>query len=128
MDEIEGFKLYLKIAEGDEIRRLQAPTPTPDLFERYLPYAMALGVENEWSERFTGVLAAAGTDPGKGQSPLWYRSANADRFRVSEFTHAIGPALASAVSASSAAPGSSSGGGGGGSSGGGGGGGGGVGW
>jgi uncharacterized membrane protein len=128
MDEIEGFKLYLRTAEGDEIRRLQAPTPTPELFERYLPYAMALDVENAWSERFTDVLAAASSDPGQGQSPVWYRSANSNSFRVNDFTQSLGPSLSSAVASSSTAPGSSSGGGGGGSSGGGGGGGGGGGW
>jgi uncharacterized membrane protein YgcG len=128
MDEIEGFKRYLETAEGDEIRHLKAPAPTPELFERYLPYAMALDVENAWSEHFTDVLAQASTDPSQGQSPHWYRSSHPGSFRISNFTRSLGPSLSSAVASSSTAPGSSSGGGGGGSSGGGGGGGGGGGW
>jgi uncharacterized membrane protein YgcG len=128
MDEIEGFKMYLRTAEGDEIRRLEAPKPTPELFERYLPYAMALDVENEWSERFSEVLERAGDGTEHGYSPDWYQG---DAFRSlspSDLGASIGSSLASAVSSTSTAPGSSSGGGGGGSSGGGGGGGGGGGW
>jgi len=128
MDEIEGFQLYLETAEGDEIRHLKAPTPTPQLFEKYLPYAMALGVENAWSEHFTDILEQAGTAPGQARSPHWYRGTQVGDFSYANFTQSIGPSLAGAVSSSSTAPGSSSGGGGGGSSGGGGGGGGGGGW
>jgi len=32
---------------------------TPELFERYLPYALALDVEQAWAERFSDVLARA---------------------------------------------------------------------
>ena len=32
---------------------------TPELFEKYLPYCLALDVENEWSEQFANVLARA---------------------------------------------------------------------
>ena len=128
MDEIEGFEMYLRTAEGDEIRRLEAPKPTPEIFERYLPYALALGVENEWSERFADVLASAGADPESGYSPVWYRGHDFRSLGADGLVASIGSSLSSAVSSTSRAPGSSSGGGGGGSSGGGGGGGGGGGW
>jgi uncharacterized membrane protein YgcG len=128
MDEIEGFKMYLRTAEGDEIRRLEAPKPTPELFERYLPYALALGVENEWSERFADVLERAAADPDSGYSPVWYRGQDFRSLGTEGLVSSIGSSLSSAVSSTSTAPGSSSGGGGGGSSGGGGGGGGGGGW
>ena len=40
---------------------MNPPDKTPELFERFLPYAVALDVENGWAKRFAGVLAAAGT-------------------------------------------------------------------
>ena len=35
------------------------PERTPELFEKFLPYALALGVEQKWSEQFSTELAAA---------------------------------------------------------------------
>jgi len=69
MDEIEGFKLYLSVAEQERLNMLNPPDKTPELFEKYLPYALALDVENEWSEQFADVLAAAA---GGGYQPAWY--------------------------------------------------------
>ena len=50
LDEIEGFKLYLSVAEKDRLNFIHPPEETPKLFERFLPYAIALGVENQWGE------------------------------------------------------------------------------
>ena len=71
MDQIEGFKMYLSVAEKDRLNVLNPPEKTPELFERYLPYALALDVENEWSEQFTEILARAQVD-GQPYSPSWY--------------------------------------------------------
>ncbi len=59
MDQIEGFKLYLGVAEKDRLNFDNPPKETPELFERFLPYAIALDVQNAWAKRFAGVLAAA---------------------------------------------------------------------
>jgi uncharacterized membrane protein YgcG len=127
MDQIEGFKLYLSVAEKERLNLLNPPEKTPALFERYLPYALALDVENAWSEQFAEVLAKAGTET-QPYSPVWYSGSSWDSFHTSRFTDSLGSSFAGAISSSSTAPGSSSGSGGGGSSGGGGGGGGGSGW
>lgn len=127
MDALEGFKQYLGVAEEDRLAALHPPEKTPALFEAYLPYALALDVEQQWAEKFAGVLDAATRDPGSsGYHPAWYSSTRT--LSYSSLAGSIGSSLSSAVSSSSTAPGSSSGGGGGGSSGGGGGGGGGGGW
>ena len=128
LDRIAGFKQYLSITERDRLDRMQAPEDTLQLFERYLPYAIALGVENRWADRYTGLLAAAATAPGASQSFSWYSGSSSPWDDTGGFVDSIGSSLASTVSAASTAPGSSSGSGGGGSSGGGGGGGGGGGW
>ena len=60
MDRIEGFRQYLGVAEEDRLNALNPPDKTPELFERFLPYAIALDVENCWAKRFAAVLAAAG--------------------------------------------------------------------
>lgn len=121
LDEIEGFRLYLSVAEEDRLNLLHPPDETPALFEKFLPYALALGVENEWGERFAGILGRA------GYTPQWYQGAHWNHMHPGSFATDLGGSFSSTVSSSSASPGSSSGMGGG-SSGGGGGGGGGGGW
>ncbi len=127
MDRIEGFRMFLSVAEKDRLNLLNPPERTPELFERYLPYALALGVEQQWSEQFADVLNRAGT-PDRPYSPGWYSGTGWGTLGTTAFASSFGTSFASAAAASSTAPGSSSGGGGGGSSGGGGGGGGGGGW
>jgi len=127
LDLIAGFRMYLGVAERDRLNLLNPPERTPELFEQYLPYALALDVEQEWSEQFSKVLAQAGA-AGTTYSPAWYSGSDWSSMSAASFASTLGGDLSSAISSSSTAPGSSSGGGGGGSSGGGGGGGGGGGW
>ncbi len=130
-DRVEGFKMFLKAVDADRLQTM-APPPdkTPELFERFLPYALALGVEQAWANQFSSVLAQAAAVGGStsGYSPSWYSGFTTVTFSAASFTTSFGSSFSGAISSSSAAPGSSSGGGGGGSSGGGGGGGGGGGW
>ncbi|MBU0501502.1 MAG: DUF2207 domain-containing protein [Gammaproteobacteria bacterium] len=127
LDRIEGFKHYLEVAEQEELDLAHPPEKTPELFERYLPYAIALDVETQWAGKFAEVLLRA-QESGQDRQPVWYQGGHWDSNNLGRFTSTLGGAMSSAISASSTAPGSSSGGGGGGSSGGGGGGGGGGGW
>ena len=90
-------------------------------------FALALGVEQRWAERFVNVLAAIREPNGDGYQPSWYNGTFSTS-NLSSATSGLTSGLSSAVTASAMAPGSSSGSGGGGSSGGGGGGGGGGGW
>jgi hypothetical protein len=127
LDQMLGFKDYLEIAEKDEMNLRNPPEKTPQLFEAYLPFALALGVEQRWSEKFAKVLAAVRGDDGRGYQPSWYSGDwNSKNFSAS--VSSVSSGLGSAISSSVTPPGSSSGGGGGGFSGGGGGGGGGGGW
>lgn len=126
LDRVAGFKQYLSITERERLDRMNPPEDTPELFERYLPYAIALGVENRWAERFAGILAAAAAQGRSGMA--WYSGSHSPWTDTDGFANSVGSSLASTISSASTAPGSSSGSGGGGSSGGGGGGGGGGGW
>lgn len=124
-DEIEGFRLYLTATEGVQLSSFAPPEKTPALFEKYLPYAIALSVEQLWADQFTDILAAAGVT----SSPTWYSGSDWNSRGITGFSSALGTSLSSSISSASTAPSSSSGGSSsGGSSGGGGGGGGGGGW
>ncbi|MEI6479179.1 MAG: DUF2207 domain-containing protein, partial [bacterium] len=53
-----GFKLYLETAERYRMQNL-----TPEIFEKYLPYAIVFSVEEKWSKAFESIV----TTP-----PSWY--------------------------------------------------------
>ena len=123
LDQIEGFKHYLQVAEDDEIAMRNAPDFSTDIYETWLPYAIALGLENEWTAKLNHAVAAGTVDASYAR-PNWY---HARGHSGRHFSSALAGSFDSAISSSSVAPGSSSGSSGG-SSGGGGGGGGGGGW
>jgi len=112
-----GFKLYLETAERYRLQNL-----TPDLFEKFLPYAMMFGIEKKWAKAFEGMHVAP---------PSWYHGAlvagsmgdgaPGAGFSASAFSSSFSSSFASAFS-SSAGSGASGGGGAGGGGGGGGGG------
>jgi uncharacterized membrane protein YgcG len=128
MDQSAGFREYLEIAEKDELNLRNPPEKTPQLFEAYLPFALALGVEQQWAERFARIFATIRGPNNTEWQPSWYNGSSWNSFDVSRSTSNVSSSLGSAISSSVTAPGSSSSGGGGGFSGGGGGGGGGGGW
>jgi uncharacterized membrane protein YgcG len=128
-DKIEGFKMFLTVTEKDRLNLLNPPEKTPELFEKYLPFALALGVEQKWGEQFAQTFATM--DPS--YAPPWYSGNSWNGFQPGHFASSLSDSVSHTISSAATAPGSSSGGGGGGSSrggssGGGGGGGGGGGW
>ena len=128
LDQVEGFKLFLGKVDGDRLNRANPPEQTPETFEKFLPCALALDVEQDWAEKFSGALAMAGAASGDSNvayTPSFYSAAYGNAFTGSGFSSSFTDSFTSAISSSSSAPGSGGGGGGGGSGGGGGGGGGG---
>ncbi|MCD4825956.1 MAG: DUF2207 domain-containing protein [Phycisphaerae bacterium] len=122
MNQIDGFKMYLGTAERDRLETAGQPDPTPQLFEQYLPYAIALDEETAWTRQFESVLAAAAVGAVSYQ-PGWYHGSSFSAMGAGGFASSFSSSVTGAMSSPS-----SSGSGGGGSSGGGGGGGGGGGW
>jgi uncharacterized membrane protein YgcG len=106
LDQIDGFRQYLSVAEEDRLEFLNPPKKTPELFERFLPYAIALNVENSWANRFTGVLAAAGV--GAAVSSWYVSSQNFSPDHVSSFADRVSDNLATTIAAAATPPGSSS--------------------
>ncbi len=58
VDQIEGFRLFLQSVEKLPLDRKDAPSDQSGLYEKYLPYAVALEVEQSWGDKF---LALAST-------------------------------------------------------------------
>ncbi len=113
LEGILGFEEFLSRVEGPRLERM---VKTPEMFEKFLPYAMALGVEKNWARAFEGIYK---------QAPDWYRGAHFDGFSSRSFVSDLGDMSGQAATAMASSPRSSSGsgfsggGGGGGSSGGG---------
>jgi uncharacterized membrane protein YgcG len=57
-----GFQEFMNRVDADRIKGMPS-----DTFEKFLPYAMALGVEHRWAQAFDGIIK----DP-----PSWYVSPN----------------------------------------------------
>jgi uncharacterized membrane protein len=114
LEQVLGFEEFLERVEKD---RYDMAPPTPDMFERFLPYAMAFGVERQWAKAFDGLDI---------QPPTWYAGVHPGAFNASSFSRSISGMTTQAATTMSSSPRTSSGSGfSGGSSGGGGGGGGG---
>ena len=58
-DDIEGFKKFLLMTEKDRMNLADPPGRTPELFTKYIPYALALDLEQEWSGQFSNLLGGA---------------------------------------------------------------------
>jgi hypothetical protein len=57
MDQIAGFKQYLTLAEGPRLDALASNDEKLQVYERFLPYAIALGVGSKWAAAFAGLAA-----------------------------------------------------------------------
>jgi uncharacterized membrane protein YgcG len=130
LDRFAGFADFLSVTEKDRMNFFNPPERTPELFEKFLPFAIALDVENAWAEQFTNSFAHAYEEPTRmsGYRPAWYHGRHFNPSNLGGFSNSLGRGFTSAIASAATAPGSSSGSSGGGSSGGGGGGGGGGGW
>lgn len=126
VDQIEGFKQYLQVAERYRLDQLKTFEGIVNLYEKYLPYAMALDIENEWGTKFNTLMQNIHVPKNSYQSK-WFNSPQ-NQYNMASLPLLVGQAmkdslnLATVTSSQSASGGSS------GSSGGGSGGGGGGGW
>ncbi|MBK8519412.1 MAG: DUF2207 domain-containing protein [Chitinophagaceae bacterium] len=125
-DKIEGFRMFLATADEKRFDLLSPPKKSLELYEKYLPFAIALGCENEWGQKFEDIINTAVISGAAATS--FSQSFSRDS---RSFSSSFASSFSGAISSASTPPSSSSGGGSSfssGSSGGGGGGGGGGGW
>jgi hypothetical protein len=96
LESLLGFEEFLRRVESDRFERV---IKTPELFEKYLPFAMALGVEKNWSTAFDEIYATP---------PDWYRGASPHGFRCHAFAGNLGRMSTVTAGAMQSAPRSSS--------------------
>jgi len=70
--EILGFQEFVNRVDADRLKRMP-----PDTFEKFLPYAMALGIENRWAKAFQGITQNqpswyVGPTPYVGFNPIFF--------------------------------------------------------
>ena len=91
---IRGFQEFMARVDGERLR-----TMPPNTFEKFLAFAMALGVEEHWAKAFSGIMQ---------QPPSWYQGSDGGLFNTMMFTHSLRSMSDTASQTFAAAPRSSS--------------------
>jgi uncharacterized membrane protein YgcG len=97
LEAVLGFEEFLKRVEEPRFQKL---IKGPQDFERFLPHAMALGVEKSWAKAFEGIY----TEP-----PSWYRGTSPTGFNTGLFVASLGNMSTRTSSVMTSQPRSSSG-------------------
>lgn len=92
MGQIEGLRLFMVISGDDNDQPC-----LPGLFEKLLPYALALNVEKIWGEKFAGTLAEMPREEMSDYSPTWYSGPNWHPVTAAAFLTSLGSAFSSAI-------------------------------
>ena len=95
LEKVLGFEEFLGRVEKDQLARLET---RPELFEKFLPYAMALRVEKKWVQAFAGIAL---------QPPQWYAAPYGAGFQPIFFVNDLNFMSASVGSVMMSAPRSS---------------------
>jgi uncharacterized membrane protein YgcG len=97
LERVLGFEEFLRRVEGDRLERV---VKTPEMFERFLPFAMAFGVERKWARAFQDIYR---------EPPTWYVGSTAGPFDLNGFSGRLGDLSTRTQSAMSSSPRSSNG-------------------
>jgi uncharacterized membrane protein len=93
--EILGFKLYLSRAEKKQIDFFNAPEKKPEVFEKFLPYAIVLGVETAWAKEFEDMYK---------NPPNWYEARDIHTFNSLSFINTLNSFTTTAASTMASTP------------------------
>ena len=97
LEGVLGFEEFLTRVEADRFDRV---IKTPELFEKFLPCAMALGVEKNWGRAFESIVMTA---------PAWYQGSELAQFNTRGFTSRMGDMASRTGATMTSAPRSSGG-------------------
>jgi uncharacterized membrane protein len=93
--QILGFQEFMNRVDADRLKRMP-----PDTFEKFLPFAMALGVEHRWAKAFEGIVQ---------NPPSWYQGYGyGPTFNTFYFVNSLGSMTQTASSTFVSAPRASS--------------------
>ncbi|MBP9852240.1 MAG: DUF2207 domain-containing protein [Candidatus Pacebacteria bacterium] len=73
---ILGFKKFISVTDKARMEFHNAPEKNPEQFMKYLPFAIALGVQQKWAKQFEGMYM---------NPPSWYVGANPGGFNANTF-------------------------------------------
>jgi len=91
-EEVLGFEEFLDRVESDRFKRM---ITGPEMFEKYLSYAMALGVEKQWAAAFADIYR---------EPPNWYHGPGYATFRPAVFVSDLSGMSNATASAMTTAP------------------------
>lgn len=103
--DIEGLKMYISLAEEKQIQYFNPPKVTPEVFEKLLPYAIALKTEKVWGEKFENTLLQS-MQTVDSYAPVWYYGT---AIRPASFSNSLRQSLTSNIQQSATSPKSSGG-------------------
>ncbi|HEY7682487.1 MAG TPA: DUF2207 domain-containing protein [Gemmatimonadales bacterium] len=96
LEQLLGFEEFLRRVEEEHFKRMK----TPEMFEQYLPFAMAFRVERSWARAFQDIYR---------EPPTWYVGANAASFDLGHFSRRLADMSSRAESTMASSPRSSGG-------------------
>ncbi len=99
-EHILGLKKYLEVAEKDRLDFHNAPEKNPQIFEKLLPYAIALGVEKKWAKQFDGIF--------ENNEVNWYSDARGKSFSALALADSLASFSSQANAVASSSPSSAS--------------------
>ncbi|HEX6106996.1 MAG TPA: DUF2207 domain-containing protein [Gemmatimonadales bacterium] len=97
LERVLGFEEFLRRVDGERLHRV---VKTPEMFERFLPFAMAFRVERKWAQAFEGIYR---------EPPTWYVGSGNGPFDLRGFSSRLGDLSTRTERAMSSAPRSSGG-------------------
>ena len=97
LERVLGFEEFLRRVDAEHYQRV---IKTPEMFERFLPYAMTFRVERRWAKAFEGIYR---------EPPTWYVGGNAGGFSLDRFSSRLADLSSRTESTLGSAPRSSGG-------------------
>ncbi|HSL70832.1 MAG TPA: DUF2207 domain-containing protein [Longimicrobiales bacterium] len=97
LEHVLGFEEFLRRVESDRFERV---IKTPEMFEKFLPYAMALKVDRNWCRAFADIYR---------EPPRWYAGSSHGHFHLNSFSSSLSRMTAATGAVMTAAPRSNSG-------------------
>jgi hypothetical protein len=98
VEQIENFRMFLATTEPAPRDARTPPKISSVLFEKFLPYAMALNVEKAWGEKFATALGQAAQGKTMTYSPAWYSGPAWNPITASTFATTLANSFSSAIS------------------------------
>jgi hypothetical protein len=72
LDKLEGFRLFLTEVDRVSMDQGNAPSEHAGMYEKYLPYAVALELEQAWSNRFVALASTVHQMEGAPNTESFY--------------------------------------------------------